>query len=75
MSRYLGIHQSIVGPLSSHELAMCTLLGNRAVLNDHDDVSILNSGQAVGNDDTSTAKTSVIEGLLNNLCHRKERSG
>lgn len=75
MSRYLCIHQSIVGPLFGHEVGMCSLLNHLAIVNHHDDVSILNSGQAVGNDDTCAAKPSVIKSLLHNLYSRKERSG
>ncbi len=54
---------------------MRSLLSHLAVLNNHDDVSIINSGQAMGDDDTCAAMPSVIEGLLHNLYNRKERSG
>ncbi|KTF75231.1 hypothetical protein cypCar_00036250 [Cyprinus carpio] len=75
VSRYLCIHQSTVDSLFGHELGMCSLLSHFAILNNHDDVSIVNSGQAMGNNNTCAAKPSIIQGLLHNLYNRKERNG
>ena len=55
----------VINTSCCHELLMITMLDDITIYHDEDDVSILNSGQAVGDDKASPSHHELAESLLN----------
>ena len=55
----------VINTSGCHELLMITMLDDITIYHDEDDVSILNSRQAVGDDKASTSHHELAESLLN----------
>ena len=55
----------VINTSGCHELLMITMFDDIAIYHNEDDVSVLNSGQAVGDDKTSTPHHELAESLLN----------
>ena len=59
----------VINTSCCHELLMITMLDDITIYHDEDDVSILNSRQAVGDDKASPSHHELAESLLNqNFC-------
>ena len=55
----------VINASGYHELLMIPMFEDITIYHDEDDVSILNSGQAVGDDKASTTHHELAESLLN----------
>ena len=55
----------VIDTSGCHELLMITMFDDIAIYHDEDDVSILNSRQAMGDDKASPSYHKLAEGLLN----------
>ena len=55
----------VINTFGIHELLVITMLDDITIYHNEDDVSILNSGQAVGDDKASPTHHELAESLLN----------
>ena len=55
----------VINTSGCHELLVITMLDDITIYHDEDDVSILNSGQAMGDDKASPSHHELAESLLN----------
>ena len=55
----------VINTSGCHELLMIPMFDNITIYHDENDISILNSGQAVGDDEASTTHHELAESLLN----------
>lgn len=60
----MGLLEVVVGALHVHQLTMCALLYDTALVDVADDVSTDDGRQAVGDDDGRTAGLSFVQRLL-----------
>lgn len=75
--RCSGGDQLVVGSLQVHELVVVSLLYHDAPGHNGDDVGVLDSGQAMGDNDAGATLPGFVQGLLHCLpskTHRPEPS-